>query len=42
MAILLNLVKDTDESADHATGCLDNVDWYSSCEGCRIMPTVEE
>ena len=33
---------ETDEGADHATRRLDNVDWCSSCEGCRIMPTVEE
>ena len=33
---------ETDEGADHATGRLDNVDWCSSCAGCRITLTVEE
>ena len=31
----------TGEDADHAAGRLGNVDWCS-CEGCLIMPTVEE
>ncbi len=32
---------ETDDGADHAAGRLGNVDWCS-CDGCRIMPTVEE
>ena len=32
---------ETDDGADHAAGRLANVDWCS-CDGCRIMSTVEE
>ena len=32
---------ETDDGAAHAAGRLGLVDWCS-CEGCRIMPTVEE